>query len=97
MADVALAIVFFIINFENQDNEFDSVAEEQILVHLLVLDSLFGHHVESCREQIRVEDLGVRLHLSHDILREILELLHKLGEEGVLGTFNIASLHSALE
>ena len=97
LTDVSLALIFFLVRVEDENEKLDRVAVDQVLVHLLVLFvRLFGDHGERCREKVDVESLRVRAKTLVDAFRELLELLHVLREEAVLLALNIVRFDGCL-
>ena len=95
LAYISLAAVLLLVGLEYKGKEFYGVAEEQVLVHLLVLGRLLGDEGESRGEEVDIESLWVGSFA--DVPGEGFELLDELGEYGVLRSLQITSIDCSLE
>ena len=64
LPDISLSCVFLFVGFKDEDKELDCIAEKHVSIHFLILRRLLGQHRVGSREEICVEDLWMRFHLS---------------------------------
>ena len=97
LTDIALAVVFLFVGVEHEGHEFDSVAEEHVLVHLFVLSVLLRQHGVRVGEEIEVEGLWVRVKGRVNVARKDFEFSHELSEQRVLCALQVSFLDCALQ